>query len=50
MQSRRVLSAEVDNTLRDLHVSSYPPQSHSLIANYACVFLTNQKRGNILNE
>ena len=38
MQSRRVLSAEVDNTLRDLHVSSYPPQSHLLIANYACGF------------
>ena len=27
-------SAEVDNTLFDLHNSSYPTQPHSLIANY----------------
>ena len=33
-RSRRVLSAEVDNTLRDLLNSLYPAQSHSLIANY----------------
>ena len=45
MQSRRVLSAEVDNTLRDLYVSSYPPQSHSLIANYVCVFFNQSETG-----
>ena len=37
-RSRRVLPAEVDNTLRDLHASSYHPQPHSLITNYACGF------------
>ena len=31
-RSRRVLSAEVDNTLRDLHNSSYPKKAESLIA------------------
>ena len=45
MQSRRVLSAEVDNTLRDLHVSSYPPQSPLLIANYACGFFNQSETG-----
>ena len=38
MQSRRVVSAETDNTLRDLYVSLYASQSSSLIANYACGF------------
>ena len=32
--SRRVLSAEVDNTLLHLYNSSYPTQPRSLIANY----------------
>ena len=32
-RSRRVLSAEVDNTLLDLHNSSHPTQPNSLIAN-----------------
>ena len=45
MQSRRVLSAKVDNTLRDLRVSSYSPQSHSLIANYACGFFNQSETG-----
>ena len=31
-RSRRVLSAEVDNTLRDLLNSSYPTKAESLIA------------------
>ena len=30
-RSRRVLSAEVDNTLLDLLNSSYPTQPHSLL-------------------
>ena len=44
MQSRRVLSAKMDNTLRDLHVSLYPPQSHSLIANCAYGFNQSETR------
>ena len=32
-RSRRVLSAEVDNTPLDLHNSSYPTQPNSLIVN-----------------
>ena len=33
-RSRRVVSAEVDNTLLDLLNSSYPTKPHSIIANY----------------
>ena len=38
--SRRMLSTSADNTLLDLHNSSYPTQPHSLIANYpiCCIF------------
>ena len=33
-RSRRALSTSADNTLLDLHNSSYPTQPHSLTANY----------------
>ena len=38
--SQRMLSTSADNTLLDLHNSSYPTQPHSLIANYpiCCIF------------
>ena len=38
-----MLSAEVDNAIRDLHDSTYPPQPHSLIANYACGFNQSER-------
>ena len=38
--SRRMLFTSADNTLLNLHNSSYPTQPHSLIANYpiCCIF------------